>query len=1018
MRPLYLELKAFGPYADRQRIDFAELRDYRFFLIHGPTGSGKTTLLDAMCYALYGDTSGKIRSGENMRSDYAEATTVTEVCFDFAVGADWFRVRRIPRQFIARKRGEGMMEVGENAQLFKLDESRQEIAVLAEKTSRVTAEVQRILGFKSDQFRQVVLLPQGDFRRLLLAESSERQAIMQMLFKTEYYSVVEQRLKEEAKQWTQQYAETDIKIQELLTLAEAESLEELQQRTTNDQANLQFQADQIILAAQAVAAKRQLLVAAQEEQRILNERQQAGDACNALLLEQAAVKAKRHELERALQAAAAGEFFSLVQTRRQEFNTAMQSFQQSETGLSVATERQQAANQRWLELQAREPEIEQLIQEKTMLEEWNNRTSGLTQAASDARLLRMTAEAAATAANKAATDVKLQEQKLTELNAGEQSASRIAAELGSRQANLRQWQGACARRAKYDQAQVALLAAGKRLEQAALDAERARQRAEQAQLQLTEVQERWELEQAAMLAGELREGAPCPVCGSTEHPAKAKPVDGAPDQAVLRQQRQHLAECNRLLEQARKLEYEVQAERDALMNAAKLLEEELGDLLDCDQAVLAAKLSAAQQDWQQASRASEEAVSLRDKIAQAQQLLITLKQQAEQAELASRQAENQAGAAEAVVLERQAAIPAEFRELTVLQQKIAAVETRLNGLRTLLADARQQAEAAKNQLAQATASQMERSEVLRQARLILQEAEHTKSQRLSEAGFADEADYQAAVRTLEQRTLMEQQIREFAARLTAARERLERAEQAAARILQQPDVAALEAAVSEASEQEQQLRVAAELTRDRLQQANGLIVRLEKLVAERQEAEEKHSLFSGLHEISAGRLTGVSFERYVLGFLLDEVSLFANLRLKEMTRGRYRLRRREDRSDKRKGAGLDLEVIDGFTGEARPVQTLSGGETFLASLSLALGLADVVQSRAGGIHLETLFVDEGFGTLDPETLDLAIKALLDLQAGGRLVGIISHVPELKESIDARLAIIPTDKGSRAEFHIG
>ena len=165
-------------------------------------------------------------------------------------------------------------------------------------------------------------------------------------------------------------------------------------------------------------------------------------------------------------------------------------------------------------------------------------------------------------------------------------------------------------------------------------------------------------------------------------------------------------------------------------------------------------------------------------------------------------------------------------------------------------------------------------------------------------------------------------------------------------------------------------------------------------------------------------MTGVSFERYVLGFLLDEVSLFANLRLKEMTRGRYRLRRREDRSDKRKGAGLDLEVIDGFTGEARPVQTLSGGETFLASLSLALGLADVVQSRCGGIHLETLFVDEGFGTLDPETLDLAIKALLDLQQGGRLVGIISHVPELKESIDARLEIIPTDKGSRAEFHVG
>ena len=1018
MRPLDLEINAFGPYADRQLIDFAELRDYKFFLIHGPTGSGKTTLLDAMCYALYGDTSGKIRTGENMRSDYAEATTVTEVCFDFAVGADLFRVRRIPRQFVARKRGEGMMEVGENAQLFKLDESRRETAVLAEKTTRVTAEVQRILGFKSDQFRQVVLLPQGDFRRLLLAESSERQAIMQMLFKTEYYSVVEQRLKDEAKRWTQQFAETDIKIQELLTLAEAASLEELQQRTANDQASLELVAGQIAAAAQATAAQRQLLATGQNEQRILSERQQASDACNGLLLEQAAIKDKQIELGRALQAATVSEFFSLVQTRRQELNAAMQSLQQSEAGLSTATERRQAANQRWLELQAREPEIEQLIQEKTMLEEWRNRSNGLQQATAEARLLRAEAEKAAGAVNQATTELKSQEQNLAELTAAELLASRTAAELGSRQANLRQWQTACDRRAKYDQAQVALRAAEQRLVQSATAAEGARQQAEQAQLQLSGVQEQWEQAQAAMLAGELAAGSPCPVCGSREHPAKATPVDGAPDQAALRQKRQQLVEYSRLLDQARKLEYDAQVERERLLNAAKLLEDELADLLALDQVTLAAKLTVAQQEWQQASRSSADAASLRDKIARLQLHLSNVKQQVEQQEQARQDAESQASAAEAVVLERQAAIPAELREPAVLQQKVAALETRLNGLRTLLADARQQAEAAVNLLTQATAQQTERGEVLRQARLILQEAEQTKAQRLCEAGLADDAAYQAAVRSPENRKLLDQEIQEFAARLTSARERMDRAEQAAVQVSQQPDVAALEAAVLAANEQEQQLRVAAELTRDRLQQAQGLIARLEKLAAERQEAEEKHSLFAGLYEISAGRLTGVSFERYVLGFLLDEVSLFANLRLKEMTRGRYRLRRREDRSDKRKGAGLDLEVIDGFTGEARPVQTLSGGETFLASLSLALGLADVVQSRAGGIHLETLFVDEGFGTLDPETLDLAIKALLDLQQGGRLVGIISHVPELRESIDARLAIIPTNKGSRAEFHVG
>ena len=165
MRPLKLDIHAFGPYAGQQVIDFSELGEYRFFLIHGPTGSGKTALLDAMCYALYGETSGKVRNGENMRSDYATETEATEVTFDFAVGDSFYRVRRAPRQQTARKRGSGLMEIGESASLFRLGDSGQETAVLAEKTQKVTAEVERILGFRGDQFRQVVLLPQGEFRR-------------------------------------------------------------------------------------------------------------------------------------------------------------------------------------------------------------------------------------------------------------------------------------------------------------------------------------------------------------------------------------------------------------------------------------------------------------------------------------------------------------------------------------------------------------------------------------------------------------------------------------------------------------------------------------------------------------------------------------------------------------------------------------------------------------------------------------------------------------------------------------
>jgi len=182
--------------------------------------------------------------------------------------------------------------------------------------------------------------------------------------------------------------------------------------------------------------------------------------------------------------------------------------------------------------------------------------------------------------------------------------------------------------------------------------------------------------------------------------------------------------------------------------------------------------------------------------------------------------------------------------------------------------------------------------------------------------------------------------------------------------------------------------------------------------------ENRYAILGRLSEVANGRNKyGLTFQRFVLGALLDDVTVAATERLKLMSRGRYHLQRTLDRTRSNAAGGLELEVFDTYTGVARGVATLSGGETFLASLSLALGLVDVVQSYAGGIHLETIFVDEGFGTLDPESLDFAIRALIDLQKSGQLVGIISHVPELKERIDARLEVQPTDRGSVAGFKL-
>ena len=264
---------------------------------------------------------------------------------------------------------------------------------------------------------------------------------------------------------------------------------------------------------------------------------------------------------------------------------------------------------------------------------------------------------------------------------------------------------------------------------------------------------------------------------------------------------------------------------------------------------------------------------------------------------------------------------------------------------------------------------------------------------------------------------MEKIVKEFDSDLYAAGERVKRAVLEAEGLLE-PDLIKLKADLAEVKKLlEQMLQRVAEI-KGQTEREEAWLKKLQELEEVLQDIESRYALLGRLAEVANGRNDyGLTFQRFVLGALLDDVTVAATERLKLMSRGRYHLQRTLDRSRKNAAGGLELEVFDTYTGVARSVATLSGGETFLASLSLALGLADVVQAYSGGIHLDTIFVDEGFGTLDPESLEFAMRALIDLQKGGRLVGIISHVPELKERIDARLEVKPTERGSTAGFKL-
>jgi len=242
MRPIRLSLCAFGPYAAEHTFDFRELGSRSFFLIHGPTGSGKTTVLDAMCFALYGDTSGNERQARQMRSDMADPSERTEVVFDFSLGTELYRVSRSPEQERPKQRGEGMTTERPKATLWQrtgLVDDNGEGHVLAAKWGDVTEAVESLLGFKSDQFRQVVLLPQGQFRRLLLATSTEREAILERLFQTEFYRIVTERLKEAARDVQEHMKDARSRGESIRSQAGVESKDELAARRAERAAQIE-----------------------------------------------------------------------------------------------------------------------------------------------------------------------------------------------------------------------------------------------------------------------------------------------------------------------------------------------------------------------------------------------------------------------------------------------------------------------------------------------------------------------------------------------------------------------------------------------------------------------------------------------------------------------------------------------------------------------------------------------------------------------------------------------------------
>ena len=906
MRPLKLTIAGFGPYAGTQTLDFETLGSSGLYLITGDTGAGKTTIFDAITFALFGEASGGDRSPDMLRSKYAGDSDPTFVELTFSYGGEVYKVRRNPEYQRAKTRGDGTTKQLAETELTYPD------GHVVTKLKDVDRAVRDIIGLTREQFAQVAMISQGDFRKLLQADTKERQKIFRDIFGTGLYVTLQEQLKaksgelrnqrEQAGASIRQYAEgiacrqdspfaPDVQkarecalpLTEMQTLLEqllaedADAQESLGKQLTELDGQLEAIIAQLTKAEAYQAAKQSLTSkTAQEEAKAAALKQ-----LSAALTAAQAMKPEQEALARQITA------MELLLPTYDELGAKLGEQKVKEKALTDAVSAQDTAQQQSASLTS---EVSALRDERKGLEAVSAETEKLQnhqQALTDRR-----EKFRALSAN------------IDALNAQKAELERLQnAYLAAEAQSSRLWQD-------YDARNKAFLD-----------------------------------EQAGIIASTLPAGAPCPVCGSTEHPRLAVLPEGAPTEAEVKKAKSAYEKAQRETERS---SGKASTQRGIVNGGEEAVRKAIPPLLG----------EVSLEDAQAAAKAQEAALT--GEIAEAEQQLAALRRQA------ARKAQ-----LDDLIPQKEAALAAAEQALAGAKAQIAGLNASLAGLSSQIAGL-----AAKLPFPDKAAALAEKSAL---------------EQKLNglKASFASaEAAYTACKDEL-----------------TALRAAME---QLRSQLAEEPetDAETLEARKAELSSRKDGITQAQKELHARVT-ANAAI--RENIAARAKELEEldaRYGWMKALSDTANGTVTGkdkVMLETYIQTTYFDRILERANIRLRKMSGGQYDLKRRGKASSQRSQSGLELDIVDHINTTERSVNTLSGGEAFLASLALALGLSDEVQMSTG-IRLDTLFVDEGFGSLDSEALSKAYLTLASLTEGNRLVGIISHVAELKEKIDRQIVV--------------
>lgn len=1033
MRPIKLTICGFGPYAGKEVVDFTKLNGRNIFVVSGKTGAGKTTIFDAISFSLYGEPSGDTRETRSLRSDFADDDIDTFVELDFEIKGEVYKVKRSPLYLKKKKNKEGYTDSKASAELFLPNDKH------ITKIKDVNDKLIEILGINRQQFKQIVMLAQGEFRKLLLANSNEREDIFRKIFDTYRFENIQEELKTRAKNITNIKKENDIKLKAKLTSLKGIPSDFNDITILEDIKNI---IDSNYIEYKNICDKKEKLQKLYDEK---NREKLNIENNNLLIKEKEIILNKLEKLkeqkelfdgkEKEIKNIEYAKDIKYLEEKYLEVNLKAKKYTEDinnstikiknlekEFDLSKNNLKDEEQNEHIRENLLLE--IDKLKKIKSKLSEIDNLKEKLNSSKKeydllDNKITKIKIEIENLEKSEIENNDKLQ--KINELTILKKDLEK---ELEYKKELIDKLRTIIKKIISYEENVISHKNLEKEYDYFELKYKKVK-------IDYEAMEELYQKDKAGILAKILVENKPCPVCGSKTHPNKAKINTIDFDENDLKSKKLELENLEK--EKNKKLENLIIKNND-LKNILESINEDLKSNylknIDINKSY----------DNNTKDRIKEIGISLKsdcnkkeeelikinlilDKKYDIEKNIIKIKEDLKSnRKYLSVSEENLVNIKEVIttyntkIEEFKKEVPSDVKNLKELDENISTKEESLKKSREKLDNLKKLYEKLDRDLEKEKVLLNNNNIILKELDLE-EKVSKNKFEDALNSRFNDLLSYEKSKNNINNLETIKNEVYEYNSNLQILKSKKEDIISKTKNI-KFVELSSLNDEINDILSTKESLELKEKEIYSILQNNKAIYDDISKIKEDLKKIENEYKIIGELSDFANGKNSlRLSFERYILASYFEDIIEASNIRLDKITNSRFRLIRKDIINKNKKQSGLDLLVYDEYTGKEREVSSLSGGESFKASLSLALGLSDVVQSNSGGISIETIFVDEGFGTLDSESLNTAIDCLLELQEHGRLVGIISHVEELKQRIDAKLEIESSQKGSKIKFNI-